>query len=415
MVRRHQSGGFNVQFPMSSTSQHRIQYLRLDVHQKIREHDTAVIRIRSKNMDWFKQFSSGTPVRVSYWSSNYRQNKGVFIGYVTHVRLVTDDGNAYVRDIVCVAASRDLRETAQKTYVNMSAPEIVTSIGKLFRLKVITKQHGLRRGTVVQSGETYWEFLNKLAKRSGYVLRVSGTTLYFLPLREMIGLNIHRAPVLTDYASDTRGRYDGPNVESIDSWVGDTSDDKERLTDQAVFTSISPLTGEVASVVEKPISGLTRRTGSRSQYTRFMSSNTTAHSRHEATILAKGAADNGLMAIDVNLTVSGNPLLSPYHPVELSIRDQALSGYWLVKEVTHTIVRGEDTRYLADVTVATDAVDGLSGYRRRRNPALRDLAPELTSGVAPNEGTNPMLVVSRSGFVAGTPANGNAQGRWVHR
>lgn len=366
-------------------------------------------------MDWFKQFSSGTPVRITYWSANFRENKGVFVGYVTHVRLVTDDGNAYVRDIVCVAASRDLRATAQRTYVNKSAPEIVTEIGRMFRLKVVTKQHGLRRGTVVQSGETYWEFLNKLAKRSGYVLRVSGTTLFFLPLRDMIGLSIYRAPVLTDYASDTRGRYDGPNVESIDSWVGDTSDDADRLTDQAVFTSISPATGEVATVAEKPVSGLTRRIGSRSQYTRYMSQGTSAHSRFDATVLAKGAADNGLMAIDVNLTVSGNPLLCPYQPVELAIRDQALSGYWLVKEVTHTIVKDENTRYIAEVTVATDAVDGLSGYRRRSNPDLRNLAPELTSGVAPDEGTNPLLLVTRNGFVVGTPSNGNAQGRWVHR
>lgn len=366
-------------------------------------------------MDWFKQFSSGTPVRITYWSSNYRQNKGVFVGYVTHVRLVTDDGNAYIRDIVCVAASRDLRETAQKTYVNMSAPEIVTEIGNMFRLKVITKQHGLRRGTVVQSGETYWEFLNKLAKRSGYVLRVSGTTLYFLPMRDMIGLNLHRAPVLTDYAADTLGRYDGPNVESIDSWVGDTSDDKDRLSDQAVFTAVSPVTGEVTTVGEKPLFGINRRTGSRSQYSRYMSNSVTAHSRHDAMVLAKGAADNGLMAIEVNLTVSGNPSLIPYHPVELSIRDQALSGYWLVKEVTHSIVRGENTRYLADVIIATDAVDGISGFRRRWDPDVRNLAPELTAGVSPDEGASPILLAKRQGFVVGTPSSGNTQGRWVHR
>lgn len=411
--KKHLIGGFNVEFPLSPLRGYRVYFRKLEVHQRIREHDTAVIRITSRNLDWFRQFSSGTPVKITYWGANTRGRRGTFVGYVTHVRLVSDDDGSYEREIVCVAASRQLRETSQATYRNMSAPEIVTEIGRRFNFKVITRQHGLRRGTVVQSGETYWELLNKLARRSGYVLRVSGTTIFFLPLEDMIRASIYRAPVLSDYAADTSTKFRIPTIQHIDSWVGDVSDDDERLSDEVVFSGVSPSTGEVFSATDRPSSRISRSKKSRSKYRRYSSQDIALHSQFDAETVARGAAANGALAIDVDLQVSGDPWLTPYQPVQLVLKDRSLSGYWIVKEVVHTIMREKDSRYLCDVTVSTDSVDGLKSTQVRQPSSYRNLTPEVTTGFAPSEDDNSRLRVTRNGFIYGTPVNGNAVGQWV--
>lgn len=413
-VHKHMTGGFAVTFPTSTVSNYRATYQRLTVHQRIREHDTAVIRVYSKNMDWFRQFSSGTPVQARYWSSNHKDTRGRFVGYVSHVRLVTNEDHGYVRDIICVAASSDLRSTAQTTYRNMTASEIVSQIGAKFGLRVITKQHGLRRATVVQSGETYWELLNTLAKRSGYVLRVDGTTLYFLPLDDMIKATISRAPLLSDYAADINSYFRVPTIEHIDSWVGDVSVDADRASDTAVFTGVAPATGEVFSAAQRPKSSLYRNRESRSKYSRYMD-NVAPQSRYDADLLAKGASDEGKMAIEVNLTASGDPSLTPYRPAQLSLKDRSLSGYWLVKEVEHTIIRGNEHRYTCDITLGTDAVDGMRGYRVQQRSPYRNLAPEILLGFSANSSDTSRLASRRDGFLYGTPVDGNVVSRWVHR
>jgi len=413
-VKKHLVGGFGATFPLTPFEKNTVTYKRLDVHQKIGEHDTAVVRIASKHLDWFNKLSSGTPIKIIFWSSNNRDDRGYFFGYVTHVRLVSTEDNRYERDVVCVAASRSLRETSQKTYTNRTAAEIVTDIGERFGFRVITKQHGLRRATVSQTGETYWEFLNKLAKRSGYILRVEGTTMFFMPLSDYARASVSRAPLLSDYAWDNTYQYPVPTVEHVDTWVGDTSDDEDRLSDPAVFVSVSPETSEVEFIRKAPESVIYRNKSSRSKYDRFMGSKSVAHSRQEAELLAKGASESGLMAIDARVQASGNSLFSPYRTVELALKDRSLGGYWLVKEVTHRISRGIDPTYTCDLVVSTDSVNGVRYTPRSRRQATRNYETDLVEGFSSNEVTKTRLQAVRTGFVVGTSKKESLTGRWVH-
>ena len=413
-VKKHMIGGFRATFPLTPLEKDTVTFKKLDIHQKIREHDTAVIRIASRHLDWFNLLGSGTPVKIVYWSSNNRLDRGYFFGYVTHVRLISNEDNKYEREIVCVAASRSLRETSQKTYINKTAAEIAVEIGRMFGFKVIAKQHGLRRATVSQTGETYWEFMNKLAKRSGYILRADGTTMYFMPLSDYTKATIDRSPLLSDYAFDNTNKYPTPTVEHVDTWVGDTSDDEDRLSDPAVFVSVSPETGEVNYVRQTPQSAIYRNRSSRSKYDRFMGSKSVAYSREDAELLAKGAAENGLMAIDARVVASGNPLFSPYRTVELALKDRSLSGYWLVKEVTHSISRGTDPTYLCNVVVSTDSVTGVRYSPSNRNSNYRNYGLDLVDGFSSDEVTKTRIQALRTGFVVGTSKKDNLTGRWVH-
>lgn len=409
-------GSFQADFPLSNMEAYDVYATKAVIHQKIREHDTAVIRLQSRTMNWFEALSTGTPVQLTYWNQLNNDKVGFFYGYVTHVRLTNnEETNAYEREIVCVAASRDLRQTARATYRNKSAPEIVYEIAKKFNFKVVAKQHPLRRPTVTQNGETYWEFLIKLAKRTGYVLRVEGTTIFFMPLKDMVAAYASRSPYLSDFGNINNFGYDPPNVLEISSWAGDASDDEDDLTDAAILTAVVPSTGEIFTAEERPGSVTVARRTSRSQYVKYPSG-VVAHTRQDAKLFAKGIADNGMMALDARLTVVGDPYLSPYHTVTLDLKDRPLSGTWIVKEATHTFYRGHGkSEYITDVVVSTDSIDGIDQRITgvRRGAVARDLGAELSSGFSPDLVGESRLRTVQNGFVMGQTANGYSAGRWV--
>lgn len=397
-------GFFRVSMPTVDIPRGRIDYLSLQVQQRINEHDTAVLRIRSVRTSWFKYFSNGAPIRITYWSGWNKNQKQTFLGYVTRVRLVTaGDDNHYEREILCVAASRVFRETGQVTYTNQTPSEIVSNICDKFKLTAVVQQDGLRRDTITQSGDTYWQFMNKLAKKTGYVLRAEGTTVYFLPLVQYAKRYAFTAPLISDYPTWTDGIRSDPNVFEIDAWSGDVS--QERLADEAVFASVDPVSGKVAFRSAKPQAAGKKASA---KYRRYMSSESASHSAYDAQLLAKGAADNGLMAIDASLVVAGNVLLSPYRPVRVNLKDAALSGIWLVKEVTHTIRRDREVEYYCDVTISTDSIDGISRRALTRSaPRNVDLSTELLTGAT----RTPRLLTQRNGFLAGVA--GNSSSVWV--
>lgn len=410
-------GSFQADFPLSNMGAYKVFAVKAVIHQKIREHDTAVIRLRSKTMNWFEALSTGTPVQISYWNELNKDKYAVFYGYVTHVRLTNnEETNAYEREIVCVAASRDLRQTARATYRNKSAPEIVYEIAKKFNFTVVSKQHPLRRPTVTQNGETYWEFLIKLAKRTGYVLRVEGTTIFFMPLKDMVAAYASRSPYLSDFGNlNNIGSYEQQNVLEISSWAGDASDDEDDLTDAAILTAVVPSTGEVFTAEERPGSVTVPRRSSRSQYVKYPSG-VVAHTRQDAKLFAKGIADNGMMALDARLLVVGDPYLAPYRTVTLDLKDRPLSGTWIVKEATHTFTRDHGrNKYVTDVVVSTDSIDGIDPRiaGARRGAVARDLGAELSAGFSPDLVGESRLRTVQNGFVMGQTANGYSAGRWV--
>jgi hypothetical protein len=399
------AGYFRVKFPTAQPPRGRVEYMSLTVRQKIREHDVAVVRVRTRNVNWFKYFQSGTPVQLTYWSSNQPRIKERFIGYVTHVRLVTTtddrDRQMYERDIVCVAASRVFRETDQVMYKNKTPSDIAQEIADRFRFHLITQQDNLRRDTISQSGQTYWQFLHKLADKVGYVLKAEGTNIIFTPLSTYAATHLSTAPLLSDYQNVSR------TVLHVDSWSGDTSVDKDRLSDEAVFASVNPVTDEVEFAFARPTAGSRQ---SRSQFKRYMSSGTVSHIPYDAKLLAQGAAENGLLAIEASMTVVGDVALSPYRPVMLNLRDPNLTGTWLVKEVTHRIHAKVNPEYECDVVLGTDSIDGISRRSLVRRPArVRDVTNQLL-GRAPRESH---LVTATTGFIVGSSAS--TSGVWVAR
>lgn len=382
-------GGFSVSLPMSRVGA-AVDYRSLTLHQEIDRHDLAVVHARSRRAGYFDTMYPGSPVQITY--SNQSGGRGVFLGYIAKVEpLETIDGNMYQRNLVCVAASREFRATGQATWRGMTGPEIVQDIGRRLGFKVITKQHGLRRKQVVQGGDTYWETLTKLSKMTGYVLRAEGTTLYFLPLKDMVAAFASVAPVM----ATTAGSGSRLAIVEVAASLGNTSDDGDDLADAAVVVSLGPNDKSESVSREVPSSVLRRYKASTPTYEKF-SSSMVAHSRADAVLLAKGMADRGMMAYDARVVSRGDPFISPYRPVYLATADRTTRGWWIVKKVEHCITLGE---YTCTSIVSTDEVSS-----QRAEPPVqryRDISQELQQGWSPFTASGSRLRNLSPGFVVG--------------
>ena len=103
-------GEFEVILPLSKLDSDDISLRHLTIKQTAREHDQAIIRLRTRTVRWTQTLSSGTPIRI-FWRGKTTDDSQ-FVGYVTHVRpYVKSADNKFEFDIIAVAASRDLRVT----------------------------------------------------------------------------------------------------------------------------------------------------------------------------------------------------------------------------------------------------------------------------------------------------------------
>jgi phage protein D len=383
-------GGFSVTLPLSDTSA-TMDWREFRLHQEIRKHDLLTLTVRSRSTEYFDTLYPNTPIQVVYRDGDGMS--AMFLGYVSKVAPVTHvEDSHYEREITCVAASREFRATARNTWRNHTAPEIAQDIGKRLGFKVVTKQHGLRKKQIVQGGETYWEVLTKLAKTTGYVLRAEGTTLYFLPLKEMIKAFSSVAPILATASVATQYPT---TVLDVDTLLGNTSDDEDDESDTAVVVSLGPNDTEPVAVRESPRSAVRSSKASIPAYEKYNPS-IIAHSRADAQLLAKGMADQGMMAYDGRVFGKGDPFIAPYRPVYLATNDKTATGYWIVKSVTHRITRGE---YTCETIISTDEVSP----QRSVPPTTRyrNLAQEAQQGWSPMTGSASRLKILSPSFVVG--------------
>lgn len=377
-------GWFSVQFPRSSVTG-RISWKSLEVLQDINKHDVCVVTFRSFVPSYPATLGPGTPVTIQYGA---RGSIGTFVGNVAKASPSKKLGDNYEHTLTCVSTSRQLRQTDRNVWNNKTYPEVVQAIGKKLGFKVVTKQHSLRKKTITQTGGPYWKFLTEIANLCGYALRVEGTTIYFLPLSDMIKVFTAGASQFS-YSNGT----DTARIFNFTASLGNTSDDPDDLADSATVTSFGPSDTEAVDVTEYPGSAIRPNKTYRAAFDKS-NPRTIAYTRAEAKALAKGMADRGQMAYDAHLSSGGEPGLSPYHPVYIDSGDTTTTGWWIVKSARHTIIKNE---YTCESVVSTDEVSQQTAVRPSRMP-FKDPYTEEEYGLG---GDTTILSVPDSGYIAG--------------
>lgn len=407
-------GSFQVELPEAVFDARYFKALSLRLEQSVRMHDLATIRFRSRFINWKSVLAPGTPVRITWKSSSSRSQS--FVGYVSYVRPVLTRTKYLDFDVIVSGASKVLRATDQTVWRDKSVSEIVTDVAKKFNLNPLVEPHNLRRPTTVMKGESYWEFLTRITGPIGYGLWADGVNLYAGSISSLAADQFDAAPVVTSFGlsglSKDELRYT-VGMESFSTAAGLSTESGMYTGDPARAYAMNPAGGP-ESVAQAASGSATRRRKRAASPNIRVVSGRVSHSRSEADALARGAAENGLLALDGRLRCQGSPLLRPYAPVYLNLYSQASSGWWVVKSVVHEFSEEYRGRYSCQCTVSTDSLDDSSEYENPQG-TIRTLSPSAVVGQQSIRGRSRNAELRR---MRGIPVEGKTEGlvnafRWV--
>jgi len=235
------STSFFVSFP--NTPDMDLILVGAELHQDIEEHDRLVLHFKGKPMLKRGAIVSNDPVVFSFTSGKINS---IWHGYVHHIT----QGNTHQggnTDIVCVGASSILKDTAQKVYTNTTYDKVVTSVGTSKGFEVIAQRHGQLKEVIVQTGESYWQLLKRMARVSGFALLVENMTIFFVSKDKI-------------FQSKKKG---ASYFKYVDSEVTVVTTRELRMTGTILEFKpiISDQTPEMGVRIDRVISGIDKQTG----------------------------------------------------------------------------------------------------------------------------------------------------------
>jgi hypothetical protein len=176
-----------VSFPLSPSFN--LVLLNAQLEQEFDSHDKLVLKFAGKieNVNGF--VSSGDPVQFDYSGSG---SSSSWVGYVHKIIPSTVRDN--MTTVICISPTYLLKTTKQKIYKNVTADQVVQKICKQYGLKAVTQRHPRVFATIGQAGQSDWQLLRRLAKQTGFGLKITGTTVYFMSKNKLSSASTARSP-----------------------------------------------------------------------------------------------------------------------------------------------------------------------------------------------------------------------------
>lgn len=175
-----------VRFPLSPTFS--LVFLSAKLEQEFNSHDRLVIKYAGKIEDALNFVGSGDPVEFEYSGAG---SKRTWVGYVHKIIPSTVSENATT--IICISPTYLLKTTRQKIYKNVTADQVVQKVCKQYGLKAVTQRHPRVFSSIAQAGQSDWQLLRRLAKQTGFGLKVTGTTVYFMSKNKLSSASVDNA------------------------------------------------------------------------------------------------------------------------------------------------------------------------------------------------------------------------------
>lgn len=200
-IEQSQLSTFKATFPKTPDLIYDMGLVNAELIQVAEEHDRLILHFKGKPSDPAVIIAQGDPVEFEF-SNAIEPYK--FNGYVYSV----DQNNTPIvnnTDIVCIAASYYLKKTEQKIYKNVTADQVVKSIAAKHGMTASTQRHPRIRKAIVQSGQSDWQLLRRLAKQTGFALRAENTTIIFSTKSKIFQSKKDSAPYFFYVNSDDLG------------------------------------------------------------------------------------------------------------------------------------------------------------------------------------------------------------------
>jgi hypothetical protein len=219
------------------------------LNQKVNSHELLTLTFAGKLTSSTDAVVSGDPVQFT-WTSGF--GKSTFVGYVHSIK--PTDVNANVTEIYCVSPSYLLKNTDQKVYKNVTADAVVSKIAAKYGLKAITQRHPRVFPSLVNAGQSDWQFLKQLANLTGFLLKTEGTTLYFMSKSKLESATRKGAPYFykEDHNPGSRFASSFGTVVSFSSTLSDDAPDMFGATVDRVVSGIHRTNNSLISSTHTP-------------------------------------------------------------------------------------------------------------------------------------------------------------------
>ena len=376
-----QGSFFQVTFPDFPSFNLIPHHFRL--HQEVGKQDVIDITYSQFTSFYYKSLKQGVPIKLNWTNGKV---KNTFYGYIYSISYTTHQ--AMQRDTVirAIGASLSLKDNKPKIWINKTAPEIVTDIAKRFKLKAIVTPNSARFSQQSIVGHTYWEKVQELATRIGYVAQVYGTELHFHPIDIMVDKFTTSIPVLsfTDPFSNPWESDVSQTLDMFKPQVSDYSDSSSHSKKEKTVSGIDPITGKSYSSTSSPSKvGKNLRTQVKAPLFKEQLPTHITGSKAMAKTVADGQARLSRFSVKATGAGQGDPRISPYRTVEINGTGDTTDGYWIITKCMHFL--SVDGRYQVEFECMTDGTGKSKASPTR--PAVASVVPirnvmnELKSGV----------------------------------
>jgi phage protein D len=274
-----------------------------------------------------------------YWE--FGINLHEFCGYIASIEPSfknyegTVNGSPFqLVEVLCVGSSYGMRSKKTKLWENCSIQKVATELADKYKFSVSTIREKFEYPRIVQSEESDWEFLNKVAGMYGLCVSLHGTHLHVWNPMRSLGRQ-------TSYHE----------LKNIKARNGDTSIlPATILSMKGVFgDSIRPKTNHSVSVTALDDQGLTYTSNDFNETTGFgkqIDFNITDNVSVNATSVAMAetlvsANNRGINILNADLALTGTAGVLPGGLVNITNFESTFDGLWYVKGVKHTLTRSE--------------------------------------------------------------------------
>jgi len=344
----------SVEFPLSENPPKRLSYFYLN--QERYAHELVVVKFR----DWDVRYNYIKPTDPVKCVIRGKDSTREFVGYIHDIKPDISPGKQFV-ELTLIGASYQLKQARQRVYYDTTASEVVKQIVRANNWSTNNIQNHPRvYSQIVQAGHTDLELMTKLAKQSGYTLRIQNTSVFFEPLTAEYSRIRSSAPsFVMRESNDPRGS----TMYSFKLLLGESTKYVDAYKSNAQIGGVDPRTNNISIVVNTARPNVTRETYITEYFDSF-ATNVTAPGADAAAYEAYAIDQRNRFPYRAQVEVVGTADISPDKPVYLSGIGPEYSGYWIVLSAQHKIVEESQNilRYTTVLNIGSDSLGAANAW-----------------------------------------------------
>lgn len=345
----------NINFVIDNAPMRYMSIVQMELGLAENQHDILRVRVAGVPPRLLTEYLS-KPV-LCYWG--FGVDKHEFCGYIASVEPSFRNSDGVINgspfqlvELVCMGASYRMRAKKTRLWENASIQSVATTLADEYKFSVSSVTESFAYPRIIQSEESDWEFLNKVAHMYGLSVSMHGTHIHVWNPMNALGRQISYHELKNIKARNGDVKTYPATILSMQGIFGD---------------SIDPLSSHELSATVLDNQGKTYTSNNFNETTGFgktidikisdnISINATSTTMADSIVTANSRGINTLTA---KLSLTGTAGVLPGGIVSISNFESNFEGFWYVKEVTHTVTRDE---FFTQMTVSRKDTNDINAY-----------------------------------------------------